>query len=50
MSLKLHNANSVPYRTESNSILEEIYDLYRIVTEAYRYTPNFLVTLILEKE
>jgi hypothetical protein len=40
LSLKLHNANSVPYRTESNSIVEEIYDSYRIVREAYRYTPS----------
>jgi len=29
LSLKLHNANSVLYRTESNSIVEEIYNLYR---------------------
>ena len=38
LSLKLHNANSIWYRTESNSIVEEIYDSYRIVREAYRYT------------
>ena len=36
----LHNIYSVSYRIESNSIVKEIFDTYRIVLKAYRYTPT----------